>query len=159
MIFVTLGTQDKGFNRLLEAVDKEIINVIIKEEVIVQAGHTDYESKNMKIYKLLPMDEFDKYIKECNLLITHAGVGSIMTGLNNNKKIIAAARLSKYGEHNNDHQIEIATEFSKLGYILYLEDFNKLGDLIKKIKDFKPKKYEENNSKFVKIVEDFIDNN
>ena len=131
MIFVTLGTQDKSFKRLLEAVDREIVNGNIKDKVIVQAGYTEYESKNMEIYKLIPMDEFDKYIKECDLLITHAGVGSIMTGLNNNKKIIAAARLSEYGEHNNDHQKEIATEFSKLGYIMYLENFNELGNLEK----------------------------
>ena len=159
MIFVTLGTQDKSFKRLLEAVDREIKNGTIKDKVIVQAGYTDYKSDNMKIYDLLAMDEFDKYIKECDLLITHAGVGSIMTGLSNHKKVIAAARLSEYGEHNNDHQKEIASAFSSLGYILYLEDFDKLGELIKKSNSFKPKEYKENNSNFVKIVEDFIDNN
>ncbi len=159
MIFVTLGTQDKSFKRLLEAIDKQIKLGIIKDKVVVQAGYTDYTSDNMEIYKLLSMNEFDEYIKKCDLLITHAGVGSIMTGLSNNKKIIAAARLSKYGEHSNDHQIQIATEFSKKGYILYLKDFNDLGKLIKKSKSFKPKKYEENNSNFVKLIEDFIDNN
>lgn len=159
MIFVTLGTQDKSFKRLLEAVDNQIKKGTIKDKVIVQAGHTDYESDNMQIYDLLSMDEFDKYISECDLLITHAGVGSIMSGLSNHKKIIAAARLSEYGEHNNDHQKEIAESFSKLGYILYLEDFSKLGELIEKSKSFKPTEYKENNSNFVKIVEDFIDNN
>lgn len=159
MIFVTLGTQDKSFSRLLEAIDREINNGNIKEKVIVQAGHTEYKSDNMEIYKLLPMNEFDNYIKQCDLLITHAGVGSIMTGLDNNKKVIAVARLSKYNEHNNDHQVQIATEFSKLGYILYEEDLDKLGDTIKKAKKFKSKKYKSNNEKFIKIIENFIDNN
>lgn len=159
MIFVTLGTQDKSFSRLLDAIEKQIENGNIKEKVIVQAGHTEYKSKYMEIHKLLPMNEFDNYIKKCNLLITHAGVGSIMTGLNNNKKVIAAARLKEYNEHNNNHQVQIATEFSKLGYILYLEDFEKLDEVLKKAKNFKPRKYKSNNSNFVKIVEDFIDNN
>ena len=130
MIFVTLGTQDKSFSRLLDAIEREIKNGTINEKVIVQAGHTEYKSKNMEIHKLLPMDKFDEYIKECDLLITHAGVGSIMTGLNNDKKIIAVPRLSKYNEHNNDHQVQIATQFSKLGYILYADDLEKLGDMI-----------------------------
>ena len=54
MIFVTLGTQDKGFPRLLEAIEEAIENKYIKEKVIVQAGYTEFESKNMEIYKLYP---------------------------------------------------------------------------------------------------------
>ena len=66
----------------------------------------------MKIFDLIPMDEFDEMIKKCDLLITHGGVGSIITGLKNNKKVIAAARLSKYNEHVNDHQLQIIDNFS-----------------------------------------------
>lgn len=159
MIFVTLGTQDKGFPRLLEAIEEAIENKYIKEKVIVQSGYTEFESKNMEIYKLLPMDKFDDYMKKCDLLITHAGVGSIMSGLKFNKKIIAAPRLEKYGEHTNDHQLEIAKEFAKEGYIICLEDFSSLGDIIKDMDKFKPKKYKSNNDNFVKLVEDFIDKN
>lgn len=159
MIFVTLGTQDKGFTRLLEAIDKQINNGNIKEEVIVQAGYTEYESKNMKIYKLISMDEFDTYIKKCDLLITHAGVGSIMTGINNNKKVIAAARLKEYNEHTNNHQLDILKEFTKKGYILSLDDFDKLDEVLEKVKTFKPKKFKSNNDNFIKVIENFIDNN
>ena len=113
----------------------------------------------MEILKLIPMEEFDKYIKECDLLITHSGVGSIMTGLKNNKKIIAAARLKKYNEHTNDHQIQIGKEFEKQGYIMYLDDFDDLGKVLKDIKNFKPKKFKSNNDNFIKLIEDYIDNN
>lgn len=159
MIFVTLGTQDKSFSRLLDAIEKQIKNGNIKEKVIVQAGHTDYVSDNMEILKLIPMEEFDRYIKECDLLITHAGVGSIMTGLNNNKKVIAAARLEKYNEHTNDHQVQIATEFSNMGHILFLDNFDELDKVLEKVKKFKPKKLKSNNMNFIKIIQDFIDNN
>ena len=159
MIFVTLGTQDKEFTRLLDAIEKEIKKGNIKQKVIVQAGYTKYTSDNMEILKLIPMEEFDKYIKECDLLITHSGVGSIMTGLKNNKKIIAAARLKKYNEHTNDHQIQIGKEFEKQGYIMYLDDFDDLGKVLKDIKNFKPKKFKSNNANFIKLIEDYIDNN
>ena len=96
MIFVTLGTQDKKFKRLLNDIQQEIDKGNIKDQVIVQAGFTKYESKDMKIFDLLDKDEFEEYMKKCDLLITHGGVGSILTGLKNNKKVIACPRLAKY---------------------------------------------------------------
>ena len=158
MILVTLGTQDKEFTRLLKVIDKEIENKNINDKVIVQAGFTKYESNNMEIFDLIPGDELDKLVKECDILITHGGVGSILSGLKNNKKIIAAARLSKYGEHTNDHQIQIIKEFVDRGYILELDDFNKLGDIIKNINSFKPNKFKSNNKIFTKNIENYIEN-
>jgi len=158
MILVTLGTQDKKFTRLLDAVQKQIDNGNIKDEVIVQAGCTKYESKDMKIFDLIDQEEFKKLISECDLLITHGGVGSILTGLKNNKKVIAAARLSKYKEHMNDHQLQIIEKFTKSGYILELNDFDKLDEVIKKSKKFKPKKYQSNTDNMVKLISDYIDN-
>lgn len=158
MILVTLGTQDKQFYRLLDAVQKQIDNNIIKDEVIVQAGYSsDYKSKDMKIFDLIPMDEFDKLIEECDILITHGGVGSIVTGLKNNKKVIAAARLSKYKEHVNDHQLQIIENFTNSGYILSLDEFDKLDVILKSIKTFKPKKYKSNTTKFINLVKKEID--
>ncbi len=158
MIFVTLGTQDKSFKRLLEAVDNEIKKDNIKEKVIVQAGYTKYDSKNMEIFDLLDKDDFDKYIKECDLLITHGGVGSILTGLKNNKKVIACPRLAKYNEHMNDHQIQIIERFTESGYILPYNEGDDLGEIIKNSKDFKPVKYKSNTHNMVKIIKNFIDN-
>lgn len=159
MIFVTLGTQDRKFTRLLEAIQKQIDNKIIKEEVVVQAGVTcDFKSKDMKIFDLIPMDEFDEYIKRCDILITHGGVGSIITGLKNKKRVIAAARLKEHGEHQNNHQLQIIENFSREGYIIPLDDFDKLSNIIKDIKEFKPKEYKSNTDKFIKLIEKEIDN-
>lgn len=157
MILVTLGTQDKSFVRLLKAIDKEISKGNIDEKVIVQAGYTKYKSNNMEIYDLIEMGELEELTKKCNLLITHGGVGSILCGLTNNKKVIAAARLSKYKEHTNDHQKQIIKEFVERGYLLELEEFDKLGELLKKVKSFKPKKYKSNNKNFIKLVDNYIE--
>lgn len=154
MILVTLGTQDKKFYRLLEAIETQILNGNIKEEVIVQAGYSsDFKSKNMKIFDLIDMDEFDKLIEKCNILITHGGVGSITTGLRNDKVVIAAARLKKYGEHTNDHQLQIIENFSNEGYILNLNSFDELDKILKESKKFKSKKYKSNTNKFIKLIE------
>lgn len=157
MIFVTLGTQDKKFKRLLNDIQKEIDNGNIKENVIVQAGFTKYESKEMEIFDLLDKDEFEQYMKKCNLLITHGGVGSILTGLKNNKKVIACPRLAKYKEHINDHQVQIIDKFSKAKYLLAYNEGDDLGKIIEDSKNFKPQKYVSNTNKIISIIEEFID--
>lgn len=157
MIFVTLGTQDKGFPRLLEAIDREIEKGNIKDKVIVQAGLTEYKSKNMEIFDLISAEEFDCYIAKSDLVITHGGAGSILTAVKNGKKVIAAARLSKYHEHTNDHQKQIVKKFAEDGYILELKDFNKLGKLIEKSKTFKPKKFISNTKNVRKLIENYIE--
>ena len=80
MIFITVGTQDKEFRRLFEEVDRLIEKGIIKDEVVAQMGYTKYESNNMKLFDYVSIDGFQKYIKNSDLIITHAGVGSIQIG-------------------------------------------------------------------------------
>ena len=154
MILVTLGTQDKQFYRILEALEVKLDKHLINDEVVVQAGcSADFKSKYMKIFDLIPMDEFDEMIKKCDLLITHGGVGSIITGLKNNKKVIAAARLSKYNEHVNDHQLQIIDNFSKEGYILKLDNFDDIDKLIKDSSKFKPKKFRSNTDNMIDLID------
>lgn len=158
MILVTLGTQDKSFHRLLEAIEKQIKLGNIQEEVIVQAGNTEFHSQKMKILDFIPYEEFDDLIEKCDLLITHGGVGSIITGLKHQKKVIAAPRLKKYKEHGNDHQLQIINSFDKKGYILPLTDFDFLDKVLEKAKQFKPKKYKSNTKKMMDLISDFIEN-
>ena len=158
MIFVVLGTQDKNFDRLLKAIDKQIELGNIKDEVIVQAGRTKYESKNMKIFDLIPIRKFNEYIKSSKFVITHGGVGTILDAIKHEKKVIAVPRLKKYDEHENDHQLEITEQFAKDGYILTCKNLKKLDEYLNKIKKFKPKKYNGNNEKMINIIENFIDN-
>ena len=158
MTLVILGTQDKEFTRLLKMVEDEIKKGLIKGEVIVQAGQTKYKSNNMEILDLIPNTKFNKLIKEADLVITHGGVGSIISALKHNKKVIAVPRLSKYGEHVNDHQLEIVEEFSKLGYIKSAINKRELTKALEEIDSFEETKYKSNNNKMIKLIEDYIDN-
>ena len=154
MILVTLGTQDKKFYRLLDIIQNAIKQGVIKDKVVVQAGYSsDYKSDDMEIFNLVSIDKFKKLISECDILITHGGVGSIITGLKENKKIIAVPRLKKYKEHTNDHQVQIVDAFTKDGYILKLDECGKKENIIDKLKKFKPKKYKSNNAGFIKKID------
>ena len=158
MILVLLGTQDKPFTRLLDEIEKLKKEKIIKDEVVVQAGLTKYKSEEMEIHGLIQIDELMKLMKKSDLVITHGGVGSILSALQLDKKVIAIPRLSEYGEHTNDHQIQIVNEFFNTGYILKCDSPSDLENVLTSLKKFKPKKYKSNNKKFVKLIEDYIDN-
>ena len=157
MIFVCLGTNDKSFERLLKEIDNQIELGNIKDKVIVQSGYTKYQSNNMEIIDLMSIEEFNKNISDCDILITHGGVGTILDGVKKGKKIIAFPRLSMYHEHVNDHQKEIINEFYSCGYILTgeLSDLNRI---LCDIKSFVPKSYKSNNDSFNKMIENYIDN-
>jgi UDP-N-acetylglucosamine transferase subunit ALG13 len=157
MILVLLGTQDKPFTRLLDAIEKQIESGDIKEEVIVQAGCTKYESKNMKIFDLIPNDEFLELITKAKIVIAHGGVGSIVDALKRGKKVIAAARLKEYGEHVNDHQEQIIDRFVEMKYVLKLQDFNKLNEVLKECKRTKFKKYKSTTNKIIELIDDYIE--
>ncbi len=160
MIFVMLGTQNNSFNRLLKEIDKLIENQTINEEVIVQAGYTKYQPKSekMKVIDFISREELDTFEKDANFIITHGGVGSIITSLEKGKKVIAVPRLHEYGEHVNNHQKEIVEKFNRGGNIIGIQSIEELEEAIKRVKDFEPKPYVENNHKMLKIIENFIDN-
>lgn len=157
MILVTLGTNDESFVRLLKEIDRLIDKGIIKDKVVVQAGCTKYESNKMEIMDLVPREKFEELIGDCDLLITHGGVGSILTGINKGKKVIAVPRLAEYKEHGNDHQLQIVENFGKLGYIIPVNEMSDLEKAITNSKTFKPKKFVSNTNNFIKLIEDYID--
>ena len=97
-------------------------------------------------------------MKKCDILITHGGVGSIITGLKNNKKIIAMARLKIYKESANDHQLQIIDNFSKEGYLLKLDN-NNLAEVLNEAKHFKPQKFISNTDNMIKLISDYISKN
>mgnify|MGYP004537269415 FL=1 len=158
MILVLLGTQNNSFHRLLEEVEKNIEDKTIKEEVIVQAGYTKYESNKMKIMDLMSKEQLSKFQDEASLIITHGGVGSIVSSIEKSKKVIAVPRKHEYGEHVNNHQIQIVKDFNDKGYIIGIENVEDLKGAIIKSKIFEPVKYQPNNQKMLKIIENFIEN-
>lgn len=159
MILVLLGTQDNSFHRLLDKIQELINEKVITEKVIVQAGRTKYESKDMEIYSLMPEEKLREIMKKADLVITHGGVGSIVMALKMGKKVIAVPRLSSFGEHINDHQIQIVDSFDKQDFLIGVTELDDLEKALNKVKTFKPKKFKSETDHMIKLIEDFIDNN
>ena len=126
MILVMLGTHNNIFHRLLEKIQEMIDKKVINEKVIVQAGRTKFESKDMEILGIVPEEKLKKLMEKADLIITHGGVGSIVTALKMHKKVIAVPRLSGFNEHVNDHQIQIVDTFNKQGLLIRSNRINRI---------------------------------
>ena len=114
----------------------------------------------MRIFDLIPQEELEKYQEQADLIITHGGVGSIVSSIKKGKKVIAVPRLHRYHEHVNDHQKQIVESFDKKGYIIGIQRIDELRKAIIRAQEFEPKKYEDqekSNSKILEIIEDFIE--
>lgn len=156
MILVLLGTQNNSFKRLLDKIQECIDNKIINEEVVVQAGYTNYNSNNMKLLDFISAEDLNNLLLQASFIITHGGVGSIINSIKLDKKVIAVPRLSKYNEHVNDHQIQIVEKFNNQGYIVGITNISSLPKAIEKINEFNPKKYKSNTSNIINIINDYI---
>ena len=157
MILITVGSQKFQFNRLLEEVDKLIEKKVIKDKVFAQIGVSDYKPKNYEYKDFLTQDEFSKKMDESNLIITHAGTGVIVNAVKKEKKVIAIPRLAKYGEHVDDHQIQLINEFKELNFIEPVYEINELENSIKNIDNKKFNKYISNTDVIVEDIEKFIE--
>ena len=139
MIFLVVGTLFP-FDRLVMAVDNAVAENLIEEDVIAQVGKGGVKCQNIKCVEFLDKVEFDEHVRNASCLISHAGMGNINMALTNNKPLLVMPRLSKYKEHVNDHQLDTARKFEKLGHLLVAYTVDQLPDKIKQLKTFVPKK-------------------
>ncbi len=157
MILVILGTQPQRFDRLIKIIDKFASN-IPEQEIIIQCGKNKYSklisSENIKLQQYI--EDYEQKIKKTDLVITHGGVGSIMDGLLNQKKVFAIARLLKYSEHLDDHQVEIVHKLNEDNYLYSFENIDELTDLYENIDRLYFKEYESNNKIFNKMLNELV---
>lgn len=131
MIFVTVGTHEQPFNRLVKKIDELKRDEVIKEDVIIQTGFSTYEPKYCQWSKLIPYQQMIKNVADARIVITHGGPASFIMPLQIGKTPIVVPRQYKYGEHVNDHQVEFARNVSeRMGTIIDVEDIDKLSDII-----------------------------
>lgn len=157
MIFVTVGTHEQPFDRLLKCIDKMIEDGQIKEEVIVQKGYTDYEMKNCKSSKLIPYEEMQLNIEKARIIVTHGGPASFLDPLKYGKIPIVVPRKKDFSEHVNNHQLEFSREVAKrMKNIIVAEDEKEIINAIinydRLIKELNSNN-ESNNKKFCKKLE------
>jgi UDP-N-acetylglucosamine transferase subunit ALG13 len=123
MIFVSVGTHEAPFDRMLRA----IYELQLDEELVVQYGPSTIRSERVLEAEYLSFDEVVDYIRQSRAVVMHAGVGSVMISLANGKRPIVMARRAEFGEHVDDHQLELARRMEASGLVTFVEDRDALG--------------------------------
>lgn len=132
MIFVTVGTHEQPFNRLIQEVDHLVETGVIKEEVFIQTGYSIYEPKFCQWSRLISFDQMSEFMQKADIIITHGGPATFMSAIANGKKPIVVPRQEKFGEHVNDHQLDFAQHVKeRYNSIEVVEDISNLGLYLK----------------------------
>lgn len=158
MIFVTLGSQKFQFNRLLREIDNLIEKKVINQKVIAQIGYSDYKPKFFEYEMFMDREQHLSLINNSNIVISHGGTGAIINAIKKDKKVIAVPRLEMYGEHVDDHQLQIVKQFSDMNLICGCTELSELGELCINIGNQTFKKYYSNTKVVLESIENFIEN-
>lgn len=151
-IFVPLGTQKFPFRRLIIALNNLIKEGVYKpEEILMQSTMYDIEPMFTHV-GLIPVDEFNRYMREADLVITHAGVNSIITCMQMGKALLVVPRLHKYGEHVDNHQVEIAHLMEEKYNVLVVHDIDELKIMIERAMTHRYKKWESHKASLIEAI-------
>lgn len=154
MIFVTVGTHEQPFNRLIKEIDYLKEKEIITDEVVMQIGYTSYIPQFCDDYRtLIGYDEMEYYVKKSDIIITHGGPGSILLCLKNNKKPIVVPRQAIFGEHVDNHQVLFSERMENMKKVITVNNIKKLKNVILEYKMGNKISFTSNTSKFVKEFE------
>lgn len=141
MIFVTVGTHEQQFNRLIQEIDRLKREGIILDDVFMQIGYSTYEPQYCQWKKLISYDEMNEMYNKADIIITHGGPASFMKALELKKIPIVVPRQVKYDEHVNDHQVEfVKLVEERYNNIIGVYDINCLEKTIIHFKDIVNKK-------------------
>lgn len=118
MIFVTVGTHQDPFDRLLDAVGR----LQVDEEIVVQYGHSTARPANATCVAFMPFDELRAHVSRARVVVTHAGVGSMMLAMSEGRRPVVMPRLAGHGEHVDDHQLELARRMETADLATVIEE-------------------------------------
>ena len=156
MIFVTLGSQKFQFNRLLMELDKLVEEKKISNDIFAQIGYSDYKPKNYEFKEFLDREQFAEIMERCEIVITHGGTGASVGAVKREKKVIAVPRLAKFGEHVDEHQLQIIDQFTDMNFIVGVKETNEIYEALEQLKTIEFKKYISNTENIIKSIEEFL---
>lgn len=157
MIFVTVGT-DLPFDRLVKVIDYWAFRNG-RRDVFAQVGEGGWEPEHIRYSKLLHPSEFQDYFKAASVIISHAGMGTILSALRYGKPILVMPKKASLGEHRNEHQIATARELQAKGLVNVAFDESELFRCLDHIEEFAPREQIPAfaGGKLVSVLKDFID--
>ena len=131
MIFVTVGTHEQPFDRLIKAIDDLKADGTLTEDVIIQTGYSTYIPKHCKWQKLFPYSQMVQLVNDARIVITHGGPSSFIMALQVGKRPIVVPRIQRYGEHVNDHQVVFCRKMAEYSKdIVLVEDITRLREVL-----------------------------
>lgn len=125
MIFVTVGTHQQPFSRLLSALDR-----LPAEELVVQYGHSPAPPGVARAVPFLPFSEMARHFEQADRVVMHAGVGSIISARRAGQVPVVVPRERRYGEHVDDHQLELVRRLAETGHVIAVFDTATLADAV-----------------------------
>lgn len=133
MIFVTVGTHEQPFDRLIQYIDNMKRDGLIQEDVIIQIGYSTYEPQYCVWHRMIPYNQMEKNIEKARIVITHGGPASFIMPLLKGKIPIVVPRQKKFNEHVNDHQLEFAKAVAeRQGNLIVIENIDEIKCIVQK---------------------------
>jgi len=155
-VFVSVGTHPQQFDRLLKELDLLLESGKLKAEVFAQTGNSGYEPKGFEWKKFVAEPRYSKRFAWADVVVSHGGAGTIINALRQGKKLVVVPRLEKFGEHTNDHQLDLAKALEKQGKCLAVYDIGDLGKVLAKAAVFRPA-IASNREGLVKKIREFLE--
>jgi len=156
MIFVVLGSQKFPFDRLVKAMDELVAQGVITDEVFAQRGASTYVPQHYPSEAFLDAAVFDEYMQNADIVLTHGGTGAIIKAVKMGKKVIVVPRLAQFGEHVDDHQLQIMTMFAELNLALPCEDLKQLPQAIEQVRSTTFVTYQSNTQTIVNDIDGYL---
>ncbi|NMA73515.1 MAG: hypothetical protein GX963_05010, partial [Bacteroidales bacterium] len=143
-------------DRLIRKLDELIEQGSITETVFAQIGQSSYIPKFYDYERFMDVQKFEEYQKKADLIISHGGTGALIGALKLGKQVIAVPRLSKFGEHSDDHQTQVAGVLADEGYLRCVLNMEDLAETIHLSLTYPIKKRYDKSSSILDIINDFI---
>ena len=155
MIFVTVGSQKFPFDRLLQQVDRMVRAGLMEEEVFIQTGTSDYQPA-CPHQAFCERERFEELMETCDILITHGGAGSMVDAAKRGKRTVAVPRLARYGEHVDDHQLELAKRLHKMNLLHACLDVEQLPQALAQVRPHRFAPFQSNTQVFLASLDGYI---
>lgn len=156
MIFIVLGSQKFPFDRLLQAVDEQVAQGKITDSIFAQRGASSYVPQNFPSEAFLDTEKFTQIMARADTIITHGGTGAINKAVKLGKRVIVVPRRAQYGEHVDDHQLQIMDMFSTLELALPCPDPQNLAEAVEQAQTMTFRSYESNTMTIVNDIDDYL---
>ena len=154
MWFLTVGMHEGGFVRLVRAADD--LAAQGKQEIVAQIADTPYRPRHLRWFRYASDERMVRIASAADVVIAHCGAGSVLLALRLRKPLVVVPRLRRFGEHHDDHQLQLARYLGKQGSAVVVEDEKELEAAVESAKPPPPVDSAEHRKKLIAYIESIL---